>query len=505
MATNTSSTDEAVYTPKRGSFNVNLNNLVTSEMIDLLLDELEDSFIEHLNEVLSSVKFLVGGNQRESDKAGVVDFSVFEYDCRNKELRIFLYSIFTRAFNRWQGVSRGAFKRYIWDSFCHEVLLTLAKMSRINPEMIADMEGVNFSRLENELEEEPELHFQRFQLLDRLFSRRMEEKFPRADYISINQKLWKNELPRDLGFFNVLYERKLKELKKSLNGDLIEYKNKILVFNELRKLKLGYKYEYNLSELVNYVIQHKNFKDRFHLHDWHFWGNLRREFYYKAKRRILNFFKQYEIMDELKEYKDSANRTHYFLTHSTFERVKSACLQNCLATIKNKRLEDYITFREFYMTCPLCKQYDVNQFMCQEIYFTGKFNYFKRVLLERMASVDSLEELNNEKIFFGVPCEECFTMVKNITGKYSDLDDLQRFILNYSECPVCRAKNEPSYLAAFYHDETQSDLRNALIHHMLFGDEASEKFGVKLGIPCCKCFREIFHEDPEASINFSLF
>ena len=51
-------------------------------------------------------------------------------------------------------------------------------------------------------------------------------------------------------------------------------------------------------------------------------------------------------------------------------------------------------------------------------------------------------------------------------GKFSDLGQIQKFILNYRTCPICGTKNHDNYLLEFYYDNSKIDLRNNLIQFM---------------------------------------
>jgi hypothetical protein len=302
--------------------------------------------------------------------------------------------------------------------------------------------------------------------------------------------IYGKRVPENLGFLNVFHSRKLEQLKKENRQGMISYFLRNKFYNELRKMKLNYEYEYNLSELINYCIYSDHF-DPF-LNEYSA-ESVRRKFYYKAKREIKKFFKTYEI--KTKSYKDSAGRNHIFISHRIFEKVKSACLQLCVRKIQIETLNRYRIFKDFYSECPICGQDEINQIICEKIYFSNEYQTFKEELVKFLESGKSLGLVNNEEFFFGVPCEECFNFIRDIQGKFSEFNLLQKFILHYSTCPVCGSKNHLSYLLSFFYDDSKEDLKEFLINHM--NAKKINNINFNIGIPCCECFEEVFGEYPE--------
>ena len=476
------------FYPKRCTFLVDTNNLIHFQMIERIIEKFDNKTIERLNEVINGIKFYVGGNHWHVNEKGYIKYPAFEFNFNDGNLLIFLHKIFNLGFLRWRNMLYGALRRFIWESFCHEVIMSLVHIIKLNLNL-AEIAKEYYLNDENEFTQK---------FISELFN--YEENFPlRVNFIAINNSLWHESIPK-LGFLDLLFRRKINQLKNTINSQKSNKFLKIKFFNELRKIKLNYDYEYNFSELINYCIHNNHFETLFR-YNWEFYDKFRREFYYKAKRLILKFFKSYEINHKLKEYKDSANRTHYFLTHQTFERVKSACLQVCIAKLKNQILEEYEAFKNFYSMCPICQKENLNHINCEKFYFYAKFTFFKNVLLEKMNEVNNLEELNDDKYYFGIPCEDCFKIVRNIQGKFSDLDQIQKFILKYRTCPICGSKNHDNYLLEFYYDNSKIDLRNNLIQFM-DSSRSMKNIKVNFGIPCCTCFTKIFGEVPEYNLNY---
>lgn len=472
-----------IFYPIRCTFFVDTNNLVNSFMVSTILEKFDDDAIDRLNEVIRGIKFYVGGHQWRLNQKGYLKASTYQYDFNEGTLLVYLSKIFNLGYDRWRRLPYGSLKRFIWESFCYEFIMMLSHITKLDLTLARRAKYYYLNK-----HDELTLSF-----LKDLFNYE-KENLPRINYIKIINTIWSESLPESLGFLNVFYARKLSKLKTKLS--FVSNYMKIRIFNELRKLKLKHKYEYNLSELINYCIHSEHFEKLFL--NSRSYAKLQREFYYKARRIILKFFKQYDITHELFPYKDSANRTHYFLTHKTFERVKSVCLQKCIQKIKNKLLEEYEMFRNFYSKCPICEQDQSNHQICEDIFFLSKYSFFKEILIEKM-KVDSFESLNTEDYFFGVPCEPCFQLIQNIQGKFSELNQLQKFIVKYGICPVCGANNHRNYLISFYNDDNKRVIREYLVNNMYLSEKLG-KFKINIGIPCCNCFEKFFDEDPRIAV-----
>lgn len=479
-------TKQTKFQFKRCNFYVDTNNLINPKMLQAILIKFKDPVIERLNQIIKGIKFYIGGNHRHYREFGFYCTDMYEYNFHNQTLLFFLSKMFDSGYGRWRNLLYGAIKRYVFESFCYEVVMALNQILTLDTSLIEKAKKYylnDYNRQNNE--------FSR-----KLFAYEGPE-VPRVNFILINNDLWTEELPTKMGFLDILYHRSIEKLKRALNMPYTPSMTKVKIFNELRKIKMGYKYEYNLSELVNYCIHNKKHFEQFFKYSSKSYQKLHRQFYYKAKRQILKFFKCHDIEDELHEYKDSADRTHYFLTHQTFERVKSACLQLCIKNIRNEEIQQFYEFKSFYNYCPICKESLVDNPLVPKIFFDLKYHKFKTMLLDAMQQAVSLEELNKKEdnYFFGIPCESCFTFTHDIEGKFSDLKEVQRFLIHYSRCPVCGAENHKNYLLSFFYDENQRKLRNYLINHM----DLRKHKGLELdfGIPCCNCFSTFFNEAPE--------
>ncbi|MBD3342313.1 MAG: hypothetical protein GF353_24650 [Candidatus Lokiarchaeota archaeon] len=465
-------------------FYIDTNNLVPPDIIKFILGKLETTTIQELNKILKGIKIYIGGNHWHYNEKGYIKYQTYEFNFNNMTLLIFLNKIFELGYERWRNSLYGALRRYVWESFFHELIMSVVQILRIDLTMVDLVKNKNLNTPDDRTTN----------LVNKLFNYD-NEAYRTIDFFTINSVLWKETLPEDLGFLYTLYSRRINLLKKKSSKSYLSQFEKIKLYNELRKIKMGYKYEYNLSELVNYCIHSEHFEPFFRYNTENY-SKMHREFYYKAKRQILKFFKKYDITNELNEYRDKANRIHYFLTHTTFERVKSACLQVCLANINNKYLKEYDSFKSFYDTCPICGKKDINQINCEKFYFSSRYSYFKELLITNMKNTETLEDLNTNEFYFGIPCEDCFKVIRNIQGKYDDLDEVQNFVRRYSVCPICGSKNHLEYLLDFYYDDNRDELKGFLLKNM--GNKNHLKnFNINLGIPCCNCFSKIFERDPD--------
>ncbi|MFO8019719.1 MAG: hypothetical protein R6U96_13920 [Promethearchaeia archaeon] len=480
-----STTQNTKFQFNRCKFYVDTNNLINPEMIKTILEKFEDPAIKRLNQVISGIKFYIGGNHRHYRQFGYYCTDMFEYNFHNQTLLFFLSKMFESGFARWRSLLYGAIKRYVFESFCYEIVMALIQVMKLDTSLIE--QGKRYY-LNGYNEQQNEFSYQLFNYVG--------PEVPRVNFILICDELWVEPLPGNMGFLDVFYNRRMKKLKSFLNGSYTPNMEKVKIFNELRKIKMDYQYEYNLSELVNYCIHNKKHFEEFFQYNTESYQKLHRQFYYKAKRQILKFFRENEIEDELHEYKDSADRTHYFLTHQTFERVKSACLQICIKKLETEDIRKFHDFKRFYDHCPICGDpYDDTPIVAK-FYFRRRYRKFKSILIERMQEASCLEDLNQEPDkFFGIPCEDCFVFCKNIEGKFSDLEEVQRFLIHYSTCPVCGTTNHKNYLLSFYYDERKKDLRENLLKSMYL--KTHKGIELDIGIPCCNCFSNIFNEKPD--------
>jgi hypothetical protein len=85
---------------------------------------------------------------------------------------------------------------------------------------------------------------------------------------------------------------------------------------------------------------------------------------------------------------------------------------------------------------------------------------------------------------------------ENLSDKEKDI--FKKFINYFSTCPVCGKENHKIYLKNFYFSEELEEMRlkKTLIHLIRHEKEFSQLnfHNLKLGIPCCDCFKHIFAE-----------
>lgn len=77
---------------------------------------------------------------------------------------------------------------------------------------------------------------------------------------------------------------------------------------------------------------------------------------------------------------------------------------------------------------------------------------------------------------------------KHACDEFPSLEKAYKFAEKFDVCPRCGQKNHPNYLINFYLDEKKRNMREQLLAAMR--SEDAKKRGVKIGVLCCKCFRE---------------
>ena len=83
--------------------------------------------------------------------------------------------------------------------------------------------------------------------------------------------------------------------------------------------------------------------------------------------------------------------------------------------------------------------------------------------------------------------------------KYQNLPEDQKqcfneFIKTYSTCPLCGEYLHFFNLKKVFFDEDKQVIRDNLIKIMNSENKKLKKFSLSIGIPCCKCYKEIFGE-----------
>ncbi len=461
-----------LLTFNQNKFYINTNGLIDFSTVKTVLDKFEKNAIEKLNEFVSGLNFLIGNNSTAGRKKGVARFSTFEFDFKTGVLTFYLSKIFNSGVDNWIRIPGGSLKRYLWESLFFEIIFAVIKIAKINPILFERAKKCDlYAR-----------NVKTKQLLHELFNYSASEA-TKINYFEMHMNLWIAPLPA-LGFLEVLYNAKVKELNSPTFVQILNI-NKVKVLNEMRRIKLNYEYEYNLSELINYIISKDQFKILYK-NDL----SSKSELYSKVRRIVLSYIQKNRI--NLKPYYDSSNRTHYFLTHNNFESIKVPCILLCQESFNNEYLLEYNKFKEYFIKCPICKTKGFNENICELIYYSKEYIRSKDELLGMMKNHKSPEEFNDKDYYFGVPCEDCFHITKSIRGKFDDLQQIQKFLLTYKYCPICSAKNHIDYLTSIYYDNSKKEMRKFLINILAVKNKTS----IKVGIPCCLCYKNIFSEDP---------
>ena len=83
--------------------------------------------------------------------------------------------------------------------------------------------------------------------------------------------------------------------------------------------------------------------------------------------------------------------------------------------------------------------------------------------------------------------------------KYQSLPEEQKqcfneFVRTYSTCPLCGEYLHFFNLKKVFFDEEKRLIKDKLIKIMKSKNKNFKKFSLNIGIPCCKCYKEIFGE-----------
>ncbi|MFO8019109.1 MAG: hypothetical protein R6U96_10770 [Promethearchaeia archaeon] len=218
-----------------------------------------------------------------------------------------------------------------------------------------------------------------------------------------------DEIP-PLGFFWGLYNKHLSMLKG--DSKRLNQRRKVKMFNELRRLKMGYTYEISLSEFIrahltelvyqaNIIedfkrgtpIQHQCQTER------HYWS-----YYRKCKRSLLRLLNsKHQYSKKVHIYRDSADRAHHFFTYTLAQQISPQFTRICRETIE----QDYPIFPEVrrfmerFKTCPVCGA-DNHAFNLIRFYFSRKKRAMRKNFLKAA-------EEDDEKIDVGILCCSCFS------------------------------------------------------------------------------------------------
>lgn len=68
-----------------------------------------------------------------------------------------------------------------------------------------------------------------------------------------------------------------------------------------------------------------------------------------------------------------------------------------------------------------------------------------------------------------------------------------KFFQNYKTCPVCGTENHENFLKTFFTSKDKDKIAyRDLLLDMMDKHRLEQKRNIRLGIPCCDCFKEVF-------------
>ncbi|MGV9200785.1 MAG: hypothetical protein ACOC4M_18415 [Promethearchaeia archaeon] len=390
--------------PKNYRFSVDLNNLVTEPLVLPIFHHLPGRVASKLNTLVTKVKFLVGGNQWHQEEPGYLKFRYSEYEIRTRTFFIYIHKMFRKAKKAWTHAHSGSFQREIWTTFTWAVLSQLQELTRVDKALLHDQQDVYWT-----FSGTPELKAHNYKINANLFK---EPLLCDEDIQSLCKSITHTNKIPPLGFFWGLYNKHLSILKADTKN--LNQRKKVKLFNELRRLKMGYKYEISLSEFI-----------RAHLSDLVYQANIIEEFkkgnkaqqqfhtqknywkhYRKCKRalmRLLNNENQYSKGVHI--YRDSADRSHHFLTYILAQHISPKCTEICQKNITQEypKLLKVRRFMERFKTCPVCGA-ENHAFNLIRFYFSKENRKMRENLLKAAKEDD-------EKINVGILCCSCFSQL----------------------------------------------------------------------------------------------
>jgi len=450
-------------------------------LIENIFDVLTDEEIKDFNAHVSEIIFFSSKNQISEDKN--VNFDTFKLDINKKAIYIDLWGIFNESFFHWAGFLYKPLRRCIWSVLNNELIFSFSYLRMINLNQhnffdeysikeLSTIDPIILIHIKNDLNREIKSEF--------------------ADFFT---HIANEVVPSDLGILDTWWKEVVfnEEILKEMKGNLVIFPNKIKREHVLRLS--GYEHDNTLSDLVDYCIIDMRMLYLID-HSLALFHDDKTYIMNEVKNIIIEFFKKYSIENELTKVIDQFGNIEYLLSHSTFERVKSACFQACFQVLKEKNLEFYNEFENFYRKCPLCQSEGQNHFHIQDIFFNRVYLDLKKQLIEVMKDKELDLELNRGDSFFGVPCLTCCKDVVLIKGKKSEVKIFEKFIQHYRKCPICSKENHVKYLSRFFHDNRYKELRDQLIEVLNNKNFSHYKFKVKIGVPCCKCFEKFFARHP---------
>jgi len=134
------------------------------------------------------------------------------------------------------------------------------------------------------------------------------------------------------------------------------------------------------------------------------------------------------------------------------------------------------------------------------IYFNEALEYYNRFDKRELNFDQEIDHLNPNQLR-----DEMINELNNLREiianhpdvKYQSLPEDQKqcfneFVRTYSTCPLCGEYLHFFNLKKVFFDEEKQIIRDNLIEIMNSKSKKLKKFSLNIGIPCCKCYKEIF-------------
>ncbi|TXT61067.1 MAG: hypothetical protein BAJALOKI2v1_50035 [Promethearchaeota archaeon] len=83
--------------------------------------------------------------------------------------------------------------------------------------------------------------------------------------------------------------------------------------------------------------------------------------------------------------------------------------------------------------------------------------------------------------------------IKRLTEEEKEF--FYEFVGFWTRCPICKSKNHYYNLKRLFFDEDKQKIRDQLIHYMNLRKEGVKIPNLKLGVPCCSCYKRYFGKE----------
>ena len=135
------------------------------------------------------------------------------------------------------------------------------------------------------------------------------------------------------------------------------------------------------------------------------------------------------------------------------------------------------------------------------LFFNEAIEYFDRSTYQDSKLDEQVEENRFTTNFLRNSMLNELNTLKEIIGNNSDSkiealsqadkELFNRFIKFFKKCPICGNHNHYYNLKHLFFDESKKNLIKELIRLMNFKNKPFRRYNLKMGVPCCDCFKRM--------------